>query len=61
MAEEVEVVRVEVVVIAKAIAWLAGAWPAVLDSGQTAFVERDGPRRLVALRESRARACGRGR
>ena len=49
MAEQVEVVRVEVVVIAKAIAWLARARPAVLDSSQAAFVERDGPRRLVTL------------
>ena len=49
MAEQVEVVRVEVVVIAKAIAWLARARPAVLDSSQAAFVERDRPRRLVTL------------
>src|SRR4030095_10168356 len=49
MAEEVEVVRVEVVVIAKAIAWLARARPAVLDSSQAAFVERDRPSRLVTL------------
>ena len=49
MAEQVEVVRVEMVVVAKAITWLARARPAILDSSQTSFVERDGPRRLVAL------------
>ena len=49
VAEQVEVVRVEVVVVAKTIAGLARACPAVLDSGQAAFVERDGARRLVAL------------
>ena len=56
-AEQVEVVRVEVVVVAKAIAGRAGARPAVLDSGQASLVERNCPRGLVALADHAARAC----
>ncbi len=48
-AEQIEIVRVQVVVVAKAIAGRAGARPAVFDSGQASLVERNCPRGLVTL------------
>ena len=49
MAEQIEIVRVEMVVIAKAIAGVSCSLPAILDSSQAALVERDGSCGLVPL------------
>jgi hypothetical protein len=47
-SEQVQVVRIEVIGIAEALARLAAARPAVLDAREAAIVERDRARRRVA-------------
>ena len=42
-AEQIEIVRVDVTIVAKSIAGLAGPYPAVLEPGQTALVKSDSP------------------
>src|SRR5262245_27766772 len=49
MTEEVEIVRIEMAVVAKALARLAGARPSVLDTSKPTLVEGDRPGGLVAF------------
>ena len=61
VAEQVKVVRVEMVVVAKTLARFAGARPAVLDSSESSLVEGDRPGGLVTLTDHPFVPAQRGR
>ena len=59
LSEQVEIVGVEVMVVAEAIARFTGADPAILDPCDAPLVERDGAAAAVRARKTRSCRCRR--